>query len=1153
MSDECMEKEVCATTPDAASATEECKEQEMCNSQTAKEESAEETPNKLFKFLTNMKIEEQDDRRQKAKDMFLLFAKDVYKPDKDNNDELANKIITFLEENGPDKKKQSQEEFNILLQGFFSGALSKLVLTSSNSTDAETIKADLLAKSKICWIPLATDGSKNAELLQEFMRFIGELDLTQSNVATVLVNNQLTCMTWLQKVEETTVQFSLLKRDLDVLKQLFNSVPNASVVRKLSKEERFINELGNEGSSLFQTVVLLHELESETNDYHGVVRQFPPFEAKAPKLFDTTLKKMFSVPLFNIIALNSKIADERKRFLDDCIQPLFTNTDPEVQLQALRTFVDYIENGQLDKEMWLAWGLNDLTSLVTTVMQMLKVISTEIKDLKPEAITLLKRMSYTGKYDANNNVLALFAGMPQVVGAIYQGGGENEGMFPFNAVNAFYNDKKDKKTQETPTAAPAATVAKSLNMLIKKQPAQDPAKPLSPEVKTTLGQKVFTMLKDNKKLEKIQQLFPITTAIQPANGTPNGTAANGGGNDRAFVINPIDKKNEVDKMTTLDIYFMTKKVIDKVKTHLQEALDKVVPKNEDKSVTSERQNTSERVKSYYDELSEKLDAQALAYENYLVGEYEPRTQSTIATTSTQQQAPNVTEPDGLAAALQQARVPFDQTLQGADMRTNQPVFLMQSAIQQTTGQDIQPDAGERTPGIPTTTVSSHLQAKEAVTQYVRELDIGLKHKMKRSVITKFMTDSENFKLILSRKFQDHTVKYANLVAAAGVKFEQIKTIDVKDAIEKAKAKKVEYQNDGSRTETGSSRYCRVIDDLIASYKKALTQYYSLHFGYVTNKMGPQYKYIKKWIEIIQMRKKHHELYLPVYEGAKATANQEQAATKQLGGAAGYTEYDNVLQDYENKVKKRLAKLQDIARGFLSADNRDVQLNDDGTGAAIKYTEFNNVYVGMRNLLVNRIGELHKDHKDTYKKKLEAVEDYALKVRSKISSLYDIDYNIMDIIMDSRFMAVYVLKIVHYMILIGSLYLTEKIFSEMYMKQVYAENHDPPNILIMLGILIAIDAGFLLFLITVLLLLKYIFSSPSNDFIITNELITTFIKDYVVYMVLVGSLAAIIGQIIQNKKYFKYKTEGLRGIRAFKEIFLSLAGVLLVVPYFIAFD
>jgi hypothetical protein len=48
---------------------------------------------------------------------------------------------------------------------------------------------------------------------------------------------------------------------------------------------------------------------------------------------------------------------------------------------------------------------------------------------------------------------------------------------------------------------------------------------------------------------------------------------------------------------------------------------------------------------------------------------------------------------------------------------------------------------------------------------------------------------------------------------------------------------------------------------------------------------------------------------------------------------------------------------------------------------------------------------------------------------------------------------------------------------------------------------------------------------------------------------VFAVAVIIGQVIKRKKYFRYKYEGDRGIRAMQQMVMYVYNVLLFVPFF----
>jgi hypothetical protein len=57
-------------------------------------------------------------------------------------------------------------------------------------------------------------------------------------------------------------------------------------------------------------------------------------------------------------------------------------------------------------------------------------------------------------------------------------------------------------------------------------------------------------------------------------------------------------------------------------------------------------------------------------------------------------------------------------------------------------------------------------------------------------------------------------------------------------------------------------------------------------------------------------------------------------------------------------------------------------------------------------------------------------------------------------------------------------------------------------------------------------------------------------DYATTLIVIFTLGALIGNVIKQKKYFRYKTEGERGIRAFEDIMKMTASIVTLVPMFL---
>lgn len=212
---------------------------------------------------------------------------------------------------------------------------------------------------------------------------------------------------------------------------------------------------------------------------------------------------------------------------------------------------------------------------------------------------------------------------------------------------------------------------------------------------------------------------------------------------------------------------------------------------------------------------------------------------------------------------------------------------------------------------------------------------------------------------------------------------------------------------------------------------------------------------------------------------------------------------------------------------------------------------------MRGVVANGLKEVtaqltklpEEEDKNTFNKKRDELLNYIDKLENKIFSMYNIKYSLMDIILDKRFLGLYLFKLITFGILVGSMFFAEKIFSEIYMKKVYAENQDAPSIMQMYGIFVGLLLGFHLFLVTIMLLLMYIFKTPANDFLISGDFIKRFLIDFALYLVILSLVLIVVGTVLAKKRYFRYKTEGLRCIRAYRELAIGIGAILVVIPYF----
>lgn len=145
----------------------------------------------------------------------------------------------------------------------------------------------------------------------------------------------------------------------------------------------------------------------------------------------------------------------------------------------------------------------------------------------------------------------------------------------------------------------------------------------------------------------------------------------------------------------------------------------------------------------------------------------------------------------------------------------------------------------------------------------------------------------------------------------------------------------------------------------------------------------------------------------------------------------------------------------------------------------------------------------------------------------------------------KMFVLYGFKFLTCMVIIASIFISESFFSEFYMKHVYILKEKAPSLLWMLGILIVVAFGLSMFVAVSLYLLHLVFMS---NYMFSPEHYTSFTIEASVCFGLLVTFALLIAGVLQKKTYFKYSIEGLRAIRALREIMLYLMIILVIVPY-----
>jgi hypothetical protein len=124
----------------------------------------------------------------------------------------------------------------------------------------------------------------------------------------------------------------------------------------------------------------------------------------------------------------------------------------------------------------------------------------------------------------------------------------------------------------------------------------------------------------------------------------------------------------------------------------------------------------------------------------------------------------------------------------------------------------------------------------------------------------------------------------------------------------------------------------------------------------------------------------------------------------------------------------------------------------------------------------------------------------------------------------------------------SLMIAKNYTTQIYMDKVLVKNENPPLLSNMVYLYLAIEMIMMAVFLALMFGVMYIFeirSDAINSYILPDYFIATIVN------VIIGR---IVASQMYKKKYFLYKDDGLRAIRALSELLLSLAIVQASVPW-----
>jgi hypothetical protein len=120
---------------------------------------------------------------------------------------------------------------------------------------------------------------------------------------------------------------------------------------------------------------------------------------------------------------------------------------------------------------------------------------------------------------------------------------------------------------------------------------------------------------------------------------------------------------------------------------------------------------------------------------------------------------------------------------------------------------------------------------------------------------------------------------------------------------------------------------------------------------------------------------------------------------------------------------------------------------------------------------------------------------------------------------------------------------------MYTDRVYDKNAEPPHPAVMIAIFLGVDAAFVAITAVILSIVKNLLSNGLGTFPIDDYLFSRWGLDYFLSTIVIAIIALIMSDVVGKRKYFRYRFEGERGIRALETMVRYSAGVIILLPFY----
>lgn len=272
----------------------------------------------------------------------------------------------------------------------------------------------------------------------------------------------------------------------------------------------------------------------------------------------------------------------------------------------------------------------------------------------------------------------------------------------------------------------------------------------------------------------------------------------------------------------------------------------------------------------------------------------------------------------------------------------------------------------------------------------------------------------------------------------------------------------------------------------------------------------------------------------------------------------------VISSYISGMKYALRRFTQIHDKFAQTTHGDAmaylrywqRITPDATSVVDANKALKTLVVDGVNAPLSALMKVHSEGMDVFDtiddKERQMLESVMTAIEHQIDRLENNVYratpmSLAELVSDPKFLLLYAIKLLRIGYTWVSMHVAERVMVSWYTRQVYTRNEPPPHPAWFILLYMCFDAIF-----TSVIALVLIVMSRVSDDTVGSSVLFGFAVDYASTTAIMTLMHMTIAAIVYNKKYFRYKYEGERGIRALRQITFGTAVPIILVPFFASF-